>query len=88
MKRKTVEKLITNIMYIGFCGIAGAFGGHAMTKLLPKDAPAWQEFVGLLVVILAFFITVIIQTFIHEMGHMVCGLISGYEFNSFRIFNT
>lgn len=87
MKRKTVEKVITNIMYIGFCGVAGVFGGHAMTKLLPKDAPAWLEFVGLLVVILTFFITVIIQTFIHEMGHMVCGLISGYEFNSFRIFN-
>lgn len=87
MKRKTVEKVITNIMYIGFCGVAGVFGGHAMTKLLPKDAPVWLEFVGLLVVILTFFITVIIQTFIHEMGHMVCGLISGYEFNSFRIFN-
>jgi len=87
MKRKTVEKVITNIMYIGFCGVAGVFGGHAMTKLLPKDAPVWLEFVGLFGVILTFFITVIIQTFIHEMGHMVCGLISGYEFNSFRIFN-
>lgn len=30
---------------------------------------------------------IILQTLIHEAGHLVCGLLSGYKFVSFRIFS-
>lgn len=84
--KKSSEKILSTVLYIGFCALAGAFGGMAMAKVLPKDAPNWQEFLGLLVVMIAFVIIVAIQIFIHELGHMVCGLISGYEFISIRFF--
>lgn len=28
---------------------------------------------------------VLLQTIVHEAGHLVCGLLSGYKFSSFRI---
>lgn len=32
-----------------------------------------------------FFLSVIVQTIIHEAGHLLAGLISGYSFSSFRV---
>ena len=40
-----------------------------------------------LVSILSFIVSVTILVIIHEGGHLVCGLLSGYKFVSFRIFN-
>ena len=79
-KKKSSELILSNVLYMGFCGLAGAFGGMAMVKVLPKDAPNWQEFLGFLLVMITFVAVLVIQIFIHEMGHMICGLISGYEF--------
>ena len=40
-----------------------------------------------LVSILSFIVSLTILVIIHEGGHLVCGLLSGYKFVSFRIFN-
>lgn len=37
--------------------------------------------------ILSFFVSILILIPIHEAGHLVCGLMTGYRFVSFRIFN-
>ncbi len=37
--------------------------------------------------ILAFIVSLIVIVLIHESGHLICGLLSGYKFVSFRIFN-
>lgn len=37
--------------------------------------------------LVAFFIVLVLQTIIHEAGHLIFGLLSGYKFVSFRIFN-
>lgn len=37
--------------------------------------------------ILAFIVSLLIIIPVHELGHLVCGLLSGYKFVSFRIFN-
>lgn len=39
------------------------------------------------VAVLAFIVSIFVLVFIHEAGHLVCGLLSGYRFVSFRIFN-
>ena len=85
-KKSSLDKILPTVLYMGFCGLAGAFGGMAMVKVLPKDAPNWQEILGILLVMIAFVVILVIQIFIHELGHMVCGLMSGYEFISIRFF--
>lgn len=37
--------------------------------------------------VLTFFVSMVILIPLHEVGHLVCGLLSGYRFVSFRIFN-
>lgn len=37
--------------------------------------------------IVSFFVSLAILVTIHEAGHLLCGLLSGYKFVSFRIFN-
>lgn len=39
------------------------------------------------VAVLAFFVSIAVLIPLHEAGHLVCGLLSGYKFVSFRIFN-
>ncbi len=86
MKRKKKEKFISGAIYLSFCAVAGGFGGYAVGKLVPKEAPDWKMFLGVFLVMLVFFAVVVIHIFFHELGHMVCGLLSGYKFNSIRFF--
>ena len=86
MKRKKKEKFISGAIYMGFCALAGGFGGYAVGRLVPKSAPNWKEFLGVFLVMVVFFAAIVVHIFIHELGHMVCGLISGYKFNSIRFF--
>lgn len=37
--------------------------------------------------IVTFFVSITVLVLVHEAGHLVCGLLSGYRFVSFRIFN-
>ncbi len=86
MKRKKLENILTTIIFMLMCVGAGGFGGYAMVKLIPKDAPTWQEMLAIFMVMIIFYIVLILHIFIHETGHMICGLISGYKFSSIRFF--
>ena len=47
-----------------------------------------MEVIGIPLLSLVFFlIAVSLQVVLHEAGHLVCGLASGYRFVSFRIFS-
>ena len=45
----------------------------------------WEELSFLLLVEAAFFLAVYVQMVLHETGHLLAGLLSGYRFVSFRI---
>lgn len=38
-------------------------------------------------IFVAAYVCLFLQTIIHEAGHLICGLLSGYQFSSFRIFS-
>ncbi len=79
-KKKKINLLpiISFLLYIAL----GFYAGHTLGNSLANYDPIYN---------LAFFpilfIAIILNVIIHEAGHLVCGLISGYEFSSFRIFN-
>ena len=51
------------------------------------NASMWEMFgVPLLAIVFMIFST-FLQIILHEGGHLVCGLLTGYRFVSFRIFN-
>ena len=61
----------------GLCGVLGA-------KYIDDNN---YGFMGFIITILMLYAAILIQIIIHEGGHLVFGLLSGYKFSSFRIFN-
>ena len=90
MNKTNKKKKTSWQQYVGraFLMLAGVICGIAIGSCLnsfDEDTPLYQElltFVGLFVFIyVAFFFHIII----HEAGHLVFGLLTGYKFSSFRV---
>lgn len=83
----------TVIFYIICCligapiGFFGAMLGDKLdlTVLKPFPVPNGLEVLYVVVILGLYLVTMILHTIIHEGGHLVFGLLSGYEFLSFRI---
>ncbi|MDE6342878.1 MAG: M50 family metallopeptidase [Muribaculaceae bacterium] len=92
---KTIFKILVGLLAGGLLGLL--LGGLIVVVFTDTT---WAEYIakyytidfseGLAVVLVA--ITSLIVSFfilvtLHELGHLVCGLLTGYKFVSFRIFN-
>lgn len=72
------------IFFILAC-VAGAAIGFSIAALGGKDVDIWYGLLDMTVLIVILLITAFLQIILHEVGHLVCGLLSGYGFVSFRI---
>ncbi len=78
-------------MGMGFLLLVSAIAGFAMGMISAQNGV--QEEIGmkwvksLVVDVLAICVGVYVQLIIHETGHLIFGLLSGYRFSSFRIGN-
>lgn len=94
--------MIKTIFKVLFGLIAGALLGFLLGGLIVVifTDTTWGEYIAkyysldisegiavLAVAIVTLILSFIILVPIHELGHLVCGLICGYKFVSFRIFN-
>ena len=52
-----------------------------------KGLTEQQEILMLIITFISLYITMYLQLIIHELGHLIFGLLSGYKFSSFRIGN-
>ena len=74
--------IICAMLAIGFC--AGLGIGEVLGPLI-KELPKEQFFAGLIGAYVWLLVANFLQTVIHEAGHLVFGLMSGYQYCSFRI---
>ena len=82
-KKKGAQGFFAKIVMLligGICGLAMTLVG----AIAFKDNVG---FVSFFVEIAFFVLTYFIHLIIHEAGHLVAGLLSGYEFSSFRVMN-
>jgi len=80
--KKKKSSAIGNIIMICF----GAVIGFVIAALMNNSGDDGEtSFLYLIFIILAFFISILLGLIIHEAGHLVCGLKTGYEFVSFRV---
>ena len=80
-KKKSLNK-ISSILPILVGAILGAFGGIYSSKFNLSFGNALLDLFFLFIIyVLSFFV----QTILHEGGHLIFGLLSNYEFISFRI---
>lgn len=81
-KTKFNPALIMPLVFGGILGfVIGIFGITYLESKFPADAPFWYGIVAYIL----FFVALYVQIIIHEGGHLIFGLLSGYEFSSFRI---
>lgn len=89
-KAKKKKKILWQ-KYIAMAGfmLIGAVCGILMVRYLEvrssADQPLWQEILFLLGLLLLMYLAIFVQMILHEAGHLLFGLLSGYQFSSFRI---
>lgn len=75
-------RLLKFSVYILLSGVVGFFGGSYAGRLAPK-----VEDISVILLILSCLLGLVIQIIVHEAGHLVFGLLTGYKFVNFRIFD-
>ena len=82
MKNKIINVLLQLVGIMAVGAVVGYFVGKIAGDSLSRgDAP------NIIFLLLAGVIAFVLQIIVHEAGHLVCGLISGYKFVSFRVFD-
>jgi hypothetical protein len=76
-------------LFMGFFVLIGAVCGvlmvHFAEQNVTEGSSLWEELLPLVVLFVGMFVGIYLQLIIHEAGHLVFGLLSGYRFSSFRI---
>ena len=90
--KKKKKKLIWQ-QYIGlaFFVLIGAVCGFLIVEYISDhfaDETAFtKKLLSLLLLLALMYVAIFLQMIIHESGHLIFGLLSGYQFSSFRIFS-
>ena len=76
--------------YLGmiFMILIGIFCGIIMALYIDKssaDTTAFQKIISFAVLFISLYVALLFHIIIHEAGHLVFGLMTGYKFSSFRI---
>lgn len=78
----TVSSVIFGLLLGGVCGWLIVSFMHTESR---ADTSIWQDIADFAVLIVGMYIAFFVQTMLHELGHLVFGLATGYRFSSFRI---
>lgn len=89
MKKKRIS--VSRIGVFALLILASAACGYLIGGYIATELDAGQSLPKMLLTLAAWLIllllSIVLATVIHEAGHLVFGLFSGYGFSSFRIFN-
>ncbi|MBO5036624.1 MAG: hypothetical protein J6D42_06055 [Clostridia bacterium] len=86
-KKFKFSNLIATLFFLGIGAFCGFFIGMIIGENFDADKPIGQTLLIAGGLFLAMYAAIVIQLIIHEAGHLVFGLMSGYKFSSFRIFS-
>lgn len=90
-KKNNKKAVIGMIIYFGIClciGIlCGIFMSDSIDKIFDNLADPLTITFSIIYIFLAILFTFYIQIIVHEGGHLIFGLLTGYKFSSFRIGN-
>jgi len=80
--KTTLKNVIWNMIFI----ILGAIFGYLAINILKQKLPD-KNAINIFIIIIGLVPAIFIQLIVHELGHLLFGKISGYQFISFRIGN-
>lgn len=81
-KKHTAKRVI---LFYGVClGIGALLGVLSARGSIEMDIGSQEPYIWVILLV-ACYVSYLVQIIIHEAGHLICGLMSGYQFVSFRI---
>lgn len=83
--RKFLKRHRGQLLYFLICLCAGAALGAGFAAADVDFDFAFEDVRWLTVLLVSTVISMFVQIILHEAGHMVCGLLTGYRFVSFRV---
>jgi len=84
--KKHKKNNLGKIVFLLIMFAAGLACGVIAGKFLGKSAKVGESFWAyLLILLVAMYLAMFVQIVVHEAGHLVFGLATGYQFSSFRI---
>ena len=88
-KKKTRKrnKYLSGLLFILIGAACGVFMAIYLEAISKGDMPLGKYIVVFGLMLIAMYAAAFLQIIIHETGHLVFGLLSGYRFLSFRIGN-
>ncbi len=81
LKKKSITKYLAYLIPFVMGGVIGGFGANLFTKVQGNDI----TILSLILFIVSIALAMCFQIIVHELGHLVFGLLTGYTFSSFRI---
>ena len=73
------------LVFLALGGVCGVMIARCMDALVPPDASPRVSLMLFAGMLLVFYLLLVLQIVIHEGGPLVFGLLSGYQFSSFRV---
>lgn len=86
-KKKVWQKYIAIICFMLMGAVCGFLMVTYIDKAFDGEMSVYEEILHLCGLLIGMYAAIFIQIIIHEAGHLVFGLLSGYKFSSFRIFS-
>ena len=83
-KKIKIGKILPYVLSLCLGALGGVFGGQAIEGMTGGNDALFFLYLALLIAGLC--VAFLVQIIVHEAGHLVCGLMSSYEFVSFNVF--
>lgn len=88
-KEKKKQSAKSHLISICFFTVLGVILGLSMISFvewqLPEGIPSSEKAIRIFVMLVFLYLAFMIHIVLHEAGHLIFGLMSGYQFSSFRI---
>lgn len=84
-KKQNKGQFLLIFLFLLIGGICGFWISRSLDSFRENGMSVGRYLFIMCLMLLVLYVNVILQTIIHEAGHLVFGLLSGYRFSSFRI---
>lgn len=78
------QQAVAMVFFVAVGAVCGVLIAMYIDTIAGKSTGG-EDFLRLIVLFLGLIVAIYLQTVIHEAGHLVFGLLTGYQFSSFRV---
>ena len=84
-RRGSVGRIVSIVLFMFAGMVSGMLIMRCLEAAVPDGAPRGYRSLLFAALVVGMYAAFLVETVIHEAGHLVFGLLSGYSFLSFRI---